>query len=724
MSDFKIVSVLNPTVVLTAGPAISAGTSSQATGTISFSNSNGVSFGLSNGVLTASAAGGGGGGGGGVAISAGTNSTSTGTVVFSNSNGVSFGMNTNGVVTGTVATNYQSQGAYLTTAMASNRGSDFVQATAAFAGTNASGTVASNGISVSVGNYITTAMASNRGSDFVQATAAFAGTNASGTIASNGVSVSVAAQSVQPVAASASNGSFNFSTLKFVEGSGVTWATQAGGIQASVKTDYQSQGAYLTTAMQSGASTQFVQGNAAFFGTNASGTIASNAISISVNAGGPGGGGVAISAGTNSTSTGTVVFSNASGVTFGMDTNGVVTATVATNYQSQGAYLTTAAQSNQVVNSINGSTGIFSFNTGSSLSSSRNGNSITFGLASNITTALQSTGDYLTTARASNDAIGLNTAVTNVTATINSSGFSFNAAGYAGTGTSATNASITLNSNGLAISVAAPGGGGGAINVSAGTTSGNLQTIQFNDGNGVSFGLDGSTVTASINAGSADPLLLTYVNRQLGASVTTQWTNNQLWLAPFRLAGGSLSASTMQVIQSISGTYTSAVAATWAQTLRWALYSNNTSNSTRFDTWQSGSFTMNYWNSGTSSGSYAVQGTTSSSAGTAVLSLANGVRIWPIDIATTIPAGLYAMGVQISTASTGYSGLQTRFAMIMDNPAPLAMGLGVGSVTVSSTGYVDGGTFSVTTTSPPASFGFSQIRQHSNVMPFFKIGAL
>ena len=53
MSDFKLVSVLNPTVVLTAGPAISAGTQSTAAGTVVFSNSNGVSFGMNNGTITA-----------------------------------------------------------------------------------------------------------------------------------------------------------------------------------------------------------------------------------------------------------------------------------------------------------------------------------------------------------------------------------------------------------------------------------------------------------------------------------------------------------------------------------------------------------------------------------------------------------------------------------------------------------------------------------------------
>lgn len=65
-----------------------------------------------------------------------------------------------------------------------------------------------------------------------------------------------------------------------------------------------------------------------------------------------------------------------------------------------------------------------------------------------------SVGAYLTTGRASTDAIGLNTAFTNVTATVNSSGLSINAAGYAGTGTSlgstaGTVPAMTLNSAGL-----------------------------------------------------------------------------------------------------------------------------------------------------------------------------------------------------------------------------------------------------------------------------------
>lgn len=130
--------------------AVSAGTNIATNGTVVFSNSNNISFGMdTNGIVTASASqasqtiqtanlvavgnttgstsattfntnlsfsgasgvsvgfsgdtviisGGGGGGGGNLTISAGANSLSSGTVFFSNSNGVSFGMGTNGVVT-------------------------------------------------------------------------------------------------------------------------------------------------------------------------------------------------------------------------------------------------------------------------------------------------------------------------------------------------------------------------------------------------------------------------------------------------------------------------------------------------------------------------------------------------------------------------------------------------------------------------------------------------
>jgi hypothetical protein len=147
-----------------------------------------------------------------------------------------------------------------------------------------------------------------------------------------------------------------------------------------------------------------------------------------------------------------------------------------------------ASQTVQTQNivSVNGSTGGISLNVGSSLSSSTNGSSITFGLASNITTALQSAGAYLTTAALSNHSHNFATTTTGgaliVVGTTNSNGATIGVPSFLTT---------AMQSNAATIS---------NINVSAGTTSNNLSALTFNNGNGVSFGLDAGVMTASVAA--------------------------------------------------------------------------------------------------------------------------------------------------------------------------------------------------------------------------------
>lgn len=242
---------------------------------------------------------------------------------------------------------------------------------------------------------------------------------------------------------------------------------------------------------------------------------------------------IRVSAGTTSNLLSAMTFSNSNGITFGLDA-GTLTA----------SHNALTSQSNQRITAANGG---FDFQT---LSFS-NLNGISFGTSAG--SAITASHNAITTGRASNDGIGLNTAQSNVTWTVNSSGLSLDARGYAGTGTSATNASITLNSNGLAISVAAPGGGGnfsaGVSNVgntggdtgvtgtrlvfvgsqnitlnqatdangatisisggagaagntgfiSAGGATASLGTVVYSNSNGVSFGVNGQTVTASHN---------------------------------------------------------------------------------------------------------------------------------------------------------------------------------------------------------------------------------
>lgn len=320
-----------------------------------------------------------------------------------------------------------------------------------------------------------------------------------------------------PVNVTGENGSsVNAQTIAFLNSNGVTLGVSTAANGASITASHNG----LTTAAQSNHS----HGNPTLALTNLTGTTASNSAGLTLSLSGnpaqsvvPG---IQTIAFANTTfTTGAVQFNNANGISFGSSAGSVT------------ASYTVPTVPTAYVSSVNGSSGAISLNVGSSLSSSVNGSSITFGLASNITTALQPAGNYLTTARASNDAIGLNTAQTNVTWTVNSSGLSINASGYAGTttavtgaasitlnsaglqfngsnlagvGTSATNASITLNSNGLAISVAAPGGGGSSWTVSDNATSATVGRLAFTQANGVTMSLSTSnngnhTVFASHN---------------------------------------------------------------------------------------------------------------------------------------------------------------------------------------------------------------------------------
>ena len=86
--------------IVAGGIALSAGTNSKNSGTVSFVNSNGLSWGMDTaGAITGSIS----VTAGGAAISAGTNSRNSGTISFANSNGVSFGMDTAGLLTASVS---------------------------------------------------------------------------------------------------------------------------------------------------------------------------------------------------------------------------------------------------------------------------------------------------------------------------------------------------------------------------------------------------------------------------------------------------------------------------------------------------------------------------------------------------------------------------------------------------------------------------------------------
>ena len=313
MSDFKVVSLLNPAVmILTGGVALGAGTQTQTSGTVVFSNSNGVSFGLSNGTMTASAAGGGGAGDGYNILAAGSQTANTtGTVLFSNGGGVTFGMNNSSQITATVATNY----------MASNQSSNFVQTSQSslFQQTSATSAITSNAMNTSVSSGFA-------GTGFTSTTTA--GTAVVATQGTNGLSMGIPQFLT----------TFNQTVDTNKAGTGFTSTTTAGVVPTgTLNTNGFSMAVpnWITTYAAQTTQTQ-ASGNIAgvgttFGGTNVSGsmTLNSNGLALSLSAPTPGGGAaINFSAGVASGNLQTVVFSNANGVSFGLN-GSTITASVA-----------------------------------------------------------------------------------------------------------------------------------------------------------------------------------------------------------------------------------------------------------------------------------------------------------------------------------------------------------------------------------------------------------
>ena len=360
-----------------------------------------------------------------VVFSAGTQSSNLTAVSFNNSNGISFGLS-NGVITGTVATNYlttaQPPGAYLTTAMLSNAGSNFLGTNTALTGNGVSVTANSSGLSINVPAFLTTA----------QPVGAYLTT------------------------AALSNHSHNFATTTTTGASIVVGTTNSNGATIGVPsflTTAQPVGAYLTTAALSNHSH-----NLATTTTNGSLIV--------------------------------IATTNSLGATIAVP-----------------SFLTTARASNDAI-------GLNSALTANGVSVTANSSGLSLNFPAFLTTAAQVSHSH------GNPTLAL-TNLTGTTASA-SNGFTLSLSAAAGGGVtpavSGSNGSFSFstlsfgNLNGLSFytsngsivgSYTDAGAGGGitAVNVSAGTTSNNVTNFVFSNSNGVSFGLNGSTITATVAGG-------------------------------------------------------------------------------------------------------------------------------------------------------------------------------------------------------------------------------
>ena len=531
--------------------------------------------------------GGGGGGGGGAALSAGTQSVSTGTVNFADSNGISFGMAGSNQITASYTVPTQS---VQTQAAGNIAGTGFSSTTTA--GTAITAALGTNGLTMAIPAYLTAA------------------------VGGGGVAVSAGTQSVST------------GTVSFADSNGITFGLNNGTLTASVPSvSALSNGNNITIsntgatigisaqAVAAAAGTQtaisgtvnFVNSNGVTFGMSGS-----NQITASVAGGG---GGVAIGASTQTATSGTVIFSNSNGITFGLN-NGTLTASA-------------AAAPTSYVSNVNGSSGAISLNVGSSLSSSTAGSSITFGLASNITTALQSAGAYLTTA-AQSSASNLSIAV----AATNSTG--------GGTATLASSISFS-NANGLTFYTSA----GNAIVASYTVPTQSVQTQ-------ASGAIAGTGFTSTTTAGTAITGALGTNGLNLGvpAYLTTQSIQTQ---ASGAIAGtGFTSATTAgSVITAALGTngLNMGIPAYLTAAAGGVMYANLSGN-TSGNTTASGS-TLNFSGinltlSGTNNSQIAI-----SAPATSALVAGNNISLSTNGSTISVRAQAVAIGANTQTATSG-----------------------------------------------------------------------
>ena len=305
--------------------------------------------------------------------------------------------------------------------------------------------------------------ASASNGSFLFSTLAFANSNnvTFGTAPGQIIFASVAAQSAQPVAASASNGSFAFSTLKFSNANNVTFGTSAGGV--------------ITASVAPGAANVVISANNGSFQSSVINFEGDGNITVQT-AGGdmvsfhvdlqsvqP----VAASASNGSFVFSTLAFSNANGVTFGTSAGGIVTASVG------------AGASPGSISAAGGSIalGLVVFSNSNNVSFGMNGSTVTA-----TVTNVQSTQP--------------------VAASASNGSFLFSTLGF-----SNANGVTFGTSGGSIISASVAGQTTQPVAASASNGSFLFSTLGFSNANGVTFGTSaGSIVTASVNTAGADYL--------------------------------------------------------------------------------------------------------------------------------------------------------------------------------------------------------------------------
>lgn len=367
--------------------------------------------------------------------------------------------------------------------------------------------------------------------------------NANGvTFGANGQTVTAShngltSQSGQAV--SAANGSSAFQTLSLVNSNGVSFSTAAGGLVAS-------------HAINVSVATANVAASALAFGNvgsdNLNWGLTGSTITASFNQTKPT---VGVSGDASSAYVGDIIqFRSSNDVFWPIGTNGLVVAQPVQRWSATGN--TTNASTMQqtgLAHTISGAGGVsVGFAGGAIIISGGAGGG--GGVAIGAGTQTQSTGTIIFS---NSNGITFGLGGGTITASHNGLTSQSNQAFSAANGSATFQTLSFANSNGVSFSTGTQGlfashNGLTNINVSAGTTSQNLSALTFSNLNGVTFGLNGSVVTASVNAGGgggptlsmhpATPWPWATSTMYSGASTTTAGgfrSTLSMYVAPFVL---------------------------------------------------------------------------------------------------------------------------------------------------------------------------------------------
>lgn len=462
-------------------------------------------------------------------LSAGTQSVSTGTLVFSDSHNVTFGMSGSSRITASAsfAQTVQTQNLVAVTLDGNTAGALALISSGTF--TLAGG----NNITVSqAGNAVTISGAAGGAGDGLNRIVA--GTQTAGTLA----------------------------TVVFSDSHNVTFG-MSGSTRVTASASFPAETPFGLSAGTQSVSTGtlvFSDSHNVTFGMSGSSRVTASA---SFPAETPFG----VSAGTQSVSTGTLVFSNSHNVTFGMSGSSRVTASA--SFAAETPFGVSAG-----TQSVSTGTLVFS-----------DSHNVTFGMS----------GSSRVTASAS-----FNQSVQPVVGGFGASNTG-NTAGNTGTSTGtwvlagSTNVTVSESTGAAGVHtlwLSAPNAGaGGAVNFSAGTTSGDLASVVFSNSNGVSFGLNGSTITAKMPTVS---WLEANVMPTQGLAIVQTTASIQRMFVPFQISATRVdwiafaTASTAAVVRNtISfGVYTmsgstASRASTATREISWGL-GTTTSNTTAY----------------------------------------------------------------------------------------------------------------------------------------------